>query len=123
MFMCYKCGRKLTKEQIRFLTQKIKLSENEKYTLSDVTYRICPFCKEVTTFVRSFLEDRDIFRPPESDVRLKTKVIMQVLQKAGMSYDVDFIARWIRNHYVLQRLLIVDEDYIQKIVKEVVENA
>jgi len=60
--MCYKCGRKLTLEQLAFLTKKIKLSESEKYRKSEILYRICPFCNELTTFVRSFLvqKKRDI---------------------------------------------------------------
>jgi len=121
--MCYKCGRKLTLEQLAFLTRKIKLSENEKYRKSEILYRICPFCNEPTTFVRSFLEDRDIVRPPRVDVEVKARMLMELLPKAEVEPNAEFISRWIRNHYVLQRLLIVDEDHIQKIVKEVVGNA
>jgi len=69
------------------------------------------------------LEDRDVVRPPRVDVEFKARMLIELLPKAGVEPNAQFISRWIRNHYVLQRLLIVDEDYIQKIVKEVVENA
>jgi len=120
VYACHKCGAKLSKEQLAFLTKQIKVFEHEVYTLSDVLYRICHRCNQPTSFVPAVLEKEDILQPPREEIISKAKMLKLVLEKAQLDFDVDFITRWLVNHYKFQKLVFVDEGYIQKIVKEVV---